>query len=487
MEPNPPDTVGVYLKAVNALPLMPRKEEIRVTRRLDRLRDRYRRTLLANDDVLGQLARRLDQACAGGSRIDQVLDAARYRPERAQSVRKRLAENVARIRRLLGENREDAAVAMRGTGSTEAARAAVARMKRRRLEAVDRIDALRLRSDQFPPLFERLRHLAEQVESIDPRLCKSAAADRARLSDGAVHAPRQSLLGELAIAAGEPPEAISRRFCVVARLRGLYLDVRHEIAARNLRLVVAVAKHYRQRGLSFLDLIQEGNTGLMRAIDKFDPSLGLKFSTYATWWIRQAITRAVAEQSRVVRVPSQSVQNFAKLQRVLHGHHPADGPHPTLEEMAARAGLTVAQAEAAMEAGRRSTSLDDEFPHQHEGCLGDLLPDTRQEDAADRIDRSHLQARICELLAKLPEREREVIALRFGLADGKPHTLAEVGRRYCVSRERIRQIEVSAMERLQRPQNAKILRPFLNALGRRREGAGKLAKSLSQADPKSAT
>lgn len=487
MELNPPDTVAIYLREVNALPLMSRREEIWVTRRLDTLRNRFQRTLLANDYVLRRLARRLNEACVRSLRVDQVVNISRHRPAPARLVRKRLADSAARTGRLADQNQQDAAVALGGSASKAAARAAFTRMKARRLEAIARIDALALRSTQFVPLFESLVRLAGRIESLDVRLRESRfGEDLVLASDEAREAFRRSLQ-RLVIAAGEPAEAIFRRLRVVARLREMVLDTRREIAARNLRLVVAVAKKYRQRGLSFLDLIQEGNAGLMRAVDKFDSSLGLKFSTYATWWIRQAITRAVSEQARTVRVPSQSVQNFSKIQRILHSRDRADDPQPTLEEMAAMAGLTVAQTAAAMEAGRKAGSLDEDAPHQQEGRLGDLLPDTRQEEAADLIDRSQLRARIRDLLATLPQREREVISLRFGLPDGKPHTLAELGRRYRVSRERVRQIEVSAIERLQRSQNASILRPFLDGPPRGGEISANPAENPLLADKRIAT
>ena len=486
MELNRPDTVEIYLKEVSALPLMPRREEVRATRRLATLRNRFQRTLLANDYVLRRLVRRLEETCARGLRVDQVVNISQHRPVPARLVRKRLADSAARIGRLADQNQQDAAVALGRLASKAATRAAFARMKARRRQAIARIDALALRSTQFVPLFKSLERLARRIESLH-RMLRAAPSGRGSLlaSDKAITASRRSLQ-RLEIAAGEPAETISRRFHTVARLRDMYLAARREIAARNLRLVVAVAKNYRQRGLSFLDLIQEGNAGLMRAVDKFDSSLGLKFSTYATWWIRQAITRALSEQARTVRVPSQSVQNFAKIQRILHGRDRAGEPRPTLEETAAMTGLTVAQTEAAMEAGRKASSLDEDAQHQEDGRLGDLLPDTRQEEAADLIDRSHLRARIRDLLATLPQREREVISLRFGLPDGRPHTLDEVGRHCRVSRERVRQIEVSAIERLQRPQNADMLRPFLDGPPRGGGFSAGLADSPLVADERSA-
>lgn len=336
MYANMPDSIGAHLKEINSRPLMRRGEEIRATKRVETLRQRFRRVLLANDYVLRILVRHLKSICEQGSRVDQVMEATKYRPKSAQRVREELARDLDTIHRILRRNHKDATKSF-GASKSEAVPPFVRRrMKKRRLQATSLIEGLFLRPNQFPPLLDKLDHLARRMETLT--IARNEAEANVCHSDARIVEIRGEL-EKLTSLAGEPVEQVRRRSMVATRLRERYLDARREIASRNLRLVVAIAKRYRNRGVSFLDLIQEGNTGLMRAVDKFDTSLGLKFATYATWWVRQAITRAVAEQSRTVRVPIQSLQNSGKVQRILHSADQLGEPHVSISETASLAGL----------------------------------------------------------------------------------------------------------------------------------------------------
>ena len=442
MKANLPDSVGTYLKEVNALPLMSQHEEVNVTKQLENVRRRFRRVLSANDYVLHLLVRRLDAFRKRGSRVDQVMEATKYRPKTARQVRSELARVIKAIRRLLSQNRRDA---RKLRNSDPCAASTISeRMRKRRYRAIRLIEELYLRPSQFPPLLDGLRNLAERMETPN-----ASIGEREKL----------------VLFAGEARQQVSHRLSLATRLRKRYLELRRELASRNLRLVIAIAKRYRNRGVAFLDLVQEGTMGLMRAVDKFESCRGLKFSTYATWWIRQTITRAVSQQSRTVRVPVQSDQNSARVRRVFHSAHQSTGIRPSLDETADMAGLTIAQTEAAMAAMRRSTSLDEETHSDSEGSLADLLVDDSAPSSAEVVDQKQLEARISRLLDELPKREREVISMRYGIGDGRPRTLAEVGQRYQVSRERIRQIEVSAMQRLQASKQTAGLQGFLDTFG----------------------
>ena len=236
---------------------------------------------------------------------------------------------------------------------------------------------------------------------------------------------------------------------------------RRHLVAGNLRLVVSIAKRYRNRGLSFLDMIQEGNTGLIRAVDKFEHARGFRFSTYATWWIRQAISRAVADQGRTIRVPAHMIEKMGKVRDVNRGLIHEHARAPTLEETACKSGLSMDDANRAMTMIRQPLSLDQPIGDQEENDLGDLLHDYRQEDPLVGINMDMLKVRIADVLQALDYREREMLRLRYGLTDGCTHTLQEIGRLFSVTRERVRQIVFEAIRKLQHPGPSSKLAGFL--------------------------
>jgi RNA polymerase primary sigma factor len=261
----------------------------------------------------------------------------------------------------------------------------------------------------------------------------------------------------------EPPPFLRRRLHHICRLQQEYEAERSDLSAGNLRLVVSVAKRYRNRGVGFLDLIQEGNAGLMRAVDLFDHTRGLKFSTYATWWIRQAITRAVAEQSRIIRLPMNMVERLGKVHAAAGHLRQQRGSRPRVEDTAEEVGLSVSETRLIMRMVRKPLSLDLPIDQQHDMYLGELVPDHRESDPLRKINHDLLKSRIAEALDALPYRERTVVQFRYGLVDGCIHTLQEIGQVFNVSRERIRQIEHVALRKLQLPAAMRKLVGFLES------------------------
>ncbi|MCA9015582.1 MAG: RNA polymerase sigma factor RpoD [Planctomycetaceae bacterium] len=254
---------------------------------------------------------------------------------------------------------------------------------------------------------------------------------------------------------------INRRlFVAVGKTR----SAKKDMIEANLRLVVSIAKKYRNRGLSFLDLIQEGNTGLMRAVDKYEYRRGYKFSTYATWWIRQAITRAIADQARTIRIPVHMIETMSKLRKVSKQLLQENGREPTLEETAEVAGISLEETRRVLKISRHPISLDRPVGESEDSYFGDFIEDSDSDSPVNTASQEMLKDKIDHVLKTLTYREREIIKLRFGLGDGYTYTLEEVGRIFKVTRERVRQIEAKAVRKLQHPVRSKQLQGFIEGL-----------------------
>ena len=432
------DPVRLYLLQMGGIPLLSRETEVANSRQIELWRRRFRRTLLANDFVLAGAVALLEKVQAGSVRLDRTIEVSVTNTAEKKRLLRRLGPNLATLRLLEREKRRLFRVAMsRGTPPAQR-REAWQRLVRQRNKGVRLVEEMHLRIQRLYPLLRQLRDLAARHDSL--RELGPAAG-----VEGFAEQRRILLLTR------ESRVTLRRRLERLTDLQRRYDDAKSALAAGNLRLVISIAKRYRNRGLSFLDLIQEGNSGLMRAVDKFEHARGFKFSTYATWWIRQAITRAIADQSRTIRVPVHMIDTMTKIRNIARDFLQRHGREATVEELADRAGLSIEDAECVWRMSRRPMSLDQPLGDSDDGAVGDFVRDQREEDPLRTVNQTALRSSVARALEGLPYREREIIRLRFGLADGYAYTLEEVGTIFDVTRERVRQIEAKAVEKLRQP------------------------------------
>ena len=275
----------------------------------------------------------------------------------------------------------------------------------------------------------------------------------------------RSELARLVTLCQESPASLEKRVGDCEKFFSEFENAKRQLSSCNLRLVVSIAKKYRNRGMSFLDLIQEGNTGLMRAVDKYEYRRGFKFSTYATWWIRQAITRAIADQARTIRIPVHMIDVLSRLRNIQKALHQETRRPPTMEEIAVRAQMDVDEVRRVLDIGRHPVSLDRPVGEGDDCSFGEFIEDSQTDNPVRAATNCILRDKIDGLLKTLTYREREIIRLRYGLGDGYTYTLEEVGRIFKVTRERVRQIEAKAVRKLQNPVRSQQLEGFVPALG----------------------